>query len=96
MTPEPVMTMDLRMVGIVIWATGFRPCYPWLPDEFLDRKGAIIHDGGVMTEPGAYVLGLPFSRRRKSPFLDGVGPDACDLAGHIARHLDRMSIHPSI
>jgi hypothetical protein len=34
-----------------------------------------------------YVLGLPFGRRRKSSFLDGVGPDAVDLSAHLARHL---------
>ena len=42
----------------------------------LDRKGRFVHDGGVLIQPGMYVLGLPFTRRRKSSFLDGVGPDA--------------------
>ena len=44
-----------------------------------------------MAAPGMYVLGLPFLRRRKSSFLDGVGPDAADLTTHLAEHLDRVT-----
>jgi putative flavoprotein involved in K+ transport len=36
-----------------------------------------------------YVMGLPFMRRRKSSFIDGAGPDAADLAAHLALSLDR-------
>lgn len=75
----------------VVWATGFRPRYPWLEPHLLDRKGAIAHDGGVMRRPGMYVLGLPFLRRRKSSFLDGVGPDAVDLTAHLTSYLDRTA-----
>lgn len=89
--PAAATTLDLTDVDTVIWATGFRPDYPWLDDELLDRKGAIRHDGGVMDRPGMYVLGLPFTRRRKSSFLDGVGPDAIDLGAHLAGHLDRIA-----
>jgi len=84
-------TLDLASFDTVVWATGFRPVYPWLEPDLLDRKGAIRHDGGVMERPGMYVLGLPFTRRRKSSFLDGVGPDAVELAAHLARHLDATS-----
>ena len=86
--PEAVTTMNLDDVATVVWATGFRPDYPWLESHLLDRKGAIRHDGGVMAQPGMYVLGLPFTRRRKSSFIDGVGPDATELALHLAQHLD--------
>ena len=85
--PTAATTMRLDDVGTVIWATGFRPDYPWLDPDLLDRKGAIRHDGGVMTRPGMYVLGLPFTRRRKSSFLDGVGPDALELSAHLADEL---------
>lgn len=81
-------TLDLAGVATIVWATGFRPDYPWLEPHLLDAKGAIRHDGGVMDQPGLYVLGLPFTRRRKSSFLDGVGPDATELATHLAGHLD--------
>ncbi len=73
--------------GSVIWATGFRPRYPWLPDAMLDSKGSVVHDGGVTTVPGMYILGLPFLRRRKSSFLDGVGSDAAELADHLVATL---------
>ncbi|MEM9890308.1 MAG: NAD(P)-binding domain-containing protein [Actinomycetota bacterium] len=75
-------------IDAVLWATGYRPHYTWLPEQLLDRKGAIVHEGGVMAAPGMYVLGLPFLRRRKSSFLDGVGPDALDLADHLVGWLD--------
>lgn len=87
--PSPPTQIDLGLFSTVIWATGFRPTYPWLEDRLLDRKGAIRHDGGVMEHPGMYVLGLPFQRRRKSSFLDGAGRDAEELCAHLARYLDR-------
>jgi hypothetical protein len=37
-----------------------------------------------------YVLGLQLLRRRKSSFLDGVGPDAQELCAHLVDHLDRQ------
>ena len=82
-----MLEADLRPIGTVVWATGFRPEYPWLDQRLLDRKGRLVHDGGVLPLPGLYVLGLPFLRRRKSSFLDGVGPDADDLATHLVGHL---------
>jgi putative flavoprotein involved in K+ transport len=89
--PIAPTTLDLDHVETVIWATGFRPEYPWLEEDLLDRNGQIMHDGGVMSRPGMYVLGLPFTRRRKSSFLDGVGPDAHDLCRHLSRHLDEFA-----
>lgn len=86
--PAADTTLDLSEVKTVIWATGFRPHYTWLAPELLDQKGAIRHNGGVMERRGMYVLGLPFTRRRKSSFIDGVGPDAIDLGEHLAQHLN--------
>lgn len=78
--------LDLRQSGIrsVLWATGYRRAYPWLRIPVLDRRGEIIHDGGICPVPGLYVLGLNFLRRRKSSFIDGVGRDAEELSGHLA------------
>ncbi len=84
---QPPLDLDLRSVGTIVWATGFRPVYPWLDERHLDRRGRLIHDGGVLSTPGTYVLGLPFLRRRKSSFIDGVGPDAQELSAHLAAHL---------
>lgn len=88
--PPAATTVDIADFGTVVWATGFRPDYPWLESHLLDRKGAIRHDGGVMDQPGMYVLGLPFMRRRKSSFLDGVGTDAQDLTAHLSAHLGAL------
>jgi putative flavoprotein involved in K+ transport len=89
--PAPAPTeLDLRAEGIrtVLWATGFHRRYPWLKVPVLDERGEIRHQGGITDAPGLYVLGLHFLRRRKSNFIDGVGDDAFELAGHIhARRL---------
>jgi putative flavoprotein involved in K+ transport len=86
--PTPRTSVKLSEFSTVIWATGFRPSYPWLDAAVLDRKGGIVHDGGVMNPRGMYVLGLPFTRSRKSSFLDGVGPDAQFLSAHLVAHLN--------
>jgi putative flavoprotein involved in K+ transport len=86
---SPILETDLRSISAIVWATGFRPIYPWLDPRLLDRKRRIVHDGGVLPVPGLYILGLPFMRRRKSSFLDGVGPDAAELSEHLAGHLAR-------
>jgi putative flavoprotein involved in K+ transport len=85
----PSLAMDLidGRVNTVIWATGYRPDYSWLEVPVLDRKGRLRHDGGVVDAPGMYVMGLPFLRRRKSSFIDGVGDDARDLADHLYAYL---------
>lgn len=81
-----VSRLDLRRerIASVIWATGYRRAYHWLQVPILDRRGEIMHEGGITSHPGLYVLGLNFQRRRNSSFIDGVGRDAEDLAQHIA------------
>ncbi|MEM7288210.1 MAG: NAD(P)-binding domain-containing protein [Actinomycetota bacterium] len=83
-------SLDLRTEGIgtIVWATGFKPHYPWLDLPVKDERGGLIHDGGVLPTPGAYVMGLPFMRRRKSTFIDGARDDARDIVTHLAAHLD--------
>jgi putative flavoprotein involved in K+ transport len=87
--PSAPASLALRAEGIrtVLWATGYRRSYPWLKLPVLDERGEIRHVGGITSEPGLYVLGLQFLRRRNSSFLDGVGADARDLADHLARQL---------
>ena len=93
--PEPTVVgsvpteIELDRFDTIIWATGYRPCYTWLDRAAFDQRGRVVHDGGVCALPGLYLLGPPFLRRRKSSFIDGVGPDAADLAGHLHAHLDR-------
>jgi putative flavoprotein involved in K+ transport len=91
--PQPKLELDLNdgRLKTVIWATGYRPDYSWLDVSVFDRKGRIRHDGGAVSAPGMYVLGLPFLRRRKSSFIDGVGDDAAELAAHLSHGLHRSA-----
>ncbi|HYY18117.1 MAG TPA: NAD(P)-binding domain-containing protein [Streptosporangiaceae bacterium] len=83
--PAGPVRLDLRRAGIstVIWATGYRPAYPWLRVPILDRHGEIAHHRGVTSVPGLYVLGLKFLHRRNSTFVDGVASDARFVAAHL-------------
>jgi putative flavoprotein involved in K+ transport len=83
--PAGPLRLDPGRAGIstVIWATGYRPAYPWLRVPVLDRHGEIVHRRGVTRVPGLYVLGLKFLHRRNSTFVDGVGSDARFVAAHL-------------
>ncbi|MEO1079890.1 MAG: NAD(P)-binding domain-containing protein [Pseudomonadota bacterium] len=89
---SPPLTIELERRGIrnVIWATGFAPDYSWLGVPVLDRKGQLLHDGGVVACPGLYALGLPLLRRRKSSFIFGIEDDANDIIEHLAAYLDKQ------
>ena len=77
-------SLDLSAITTVVWATGFRRDFSWLPDAVLDAGGEPVHDRGVTAAPGLYVVGLRRLHRRSSSFLAGVGADAAHLAEHIA------------
>ena len=88
--PSPLLDFDLGSGAIrtVVWATGYRPDYSWLDMPILDRKGRLVHEGGVVAAPGMYAMGIPFLRRRKSSLIDGAGDDARELSAHLAAFLD--------
>jgi putative flavoprotein involved in K+ transport len=90
--PRVPSEIDLKAAGIksVLWATGYSRSYPWLHIPVLDPNGEIRHEGGITPEPGLYVIGLHFMRRRNSTFLDGVGADARDLAEHIGQRMNAL------
>lgn len=83
--PAAPSTVDLRRVGVatVVWATGYRPRYPWLAVPVLDHAGRILHHRGVTRVPGLYAIGLRFQYRRNSTFVDGVRHDATYLVDRI-------------
>ncbi len=83
------LEQPLGDISTVIWATGFAPDYSWLDLPVLDRKGQLIHDGGVVAMPGLYAMGLPFMRCRKSTLIDGMGADAQFFANHLTQLLAR-------
>jgi putative flavoprotein involved in K+ transport len=84
--PAGPSQVDLRRAGIstVIWATGYRPRYPWLGVPVFDGSGGIRHRRGVTDVPGLYAIGLRFQYRRSSTFVDGARHDAEYLADQIA------------
>ena len=83
--PAGPSRIDLRRAGIsaVVWATGYRPWYPWLKVPVLDAAGRIRHRRGVTAVPGLYAIGLRFQHRRSSTFVDGARHDAAYLADKI-------------
>jgi putative flavoprotein involved in K+ transport len=91
--PPPVITvpagpsrMDLRAgISAVVWATGYRPWYPWLKVPVLDSNGRIVHRRGVTDVSGLYAVGLRFQYRRNSTLVDGARHDAAYVADTIAR-----------
>ena len=87
--PDPVLVTRLGAGAIesIVWATGNRADLSWLEADVFDRRGRVVHDGGVTASPGLYLMGLPFLRRRRSTLIDGAGADAHELAEHLAGHL---------
>jgi len=83
--------LDLGSFAAVIWATGYRPTYGWLDRRAFDRRGRVVHDGGVAGMPGLYLLGLPFLRRRRSNLLAGLGKDAAELCQHLVSSLEGVA-----
>jgi len=90
---SPPLALDLTTgeIRTIVWATGYRPDHSWIDLPVFDRKGRIRHDGGVVAAPGAYLMGIPFLRRRKSSLIDGAADDARDLSAHLADFLDGVA-----
>lgn len=86
--PDISLNLEAEGISTIVWATGFARRYPWLKVPAVDPCGEIIHQGGITSTPGLYVLGLRFMRRRKSSFIDGVGEDAAALADHMQQYFD--------
>jgi putative flavoprotein involved in K+ transport len=82
--PAGPRTLDLRGLGAIVWATGFRRAYPWLRVHgVLDGAGEIVQRRGATRVPGLHVLGLVYQYRRSSHFIGGVGRDAETVAARI-------------
>jgi putative flavoprotein involved in K+ transport len=85
--PSPPHAIDLAAEGIstIVWATGYRPHFPWLRiPEVVGADGGIRHDRGRTAVPGLYVLGMRWQSRMTSHSIGGVGHDAASLAAEIA------------
>jgi putative flavoprotein involved in K+ transport len=76
----------------VVWATGFRPNYPWLHVPVLDAQGSPVQQDGRTFHPGLTFIGLPWQRNRGSALLGWVGRDA----ERLARHITTPHLQPAI
>jgi putative flavoprotein involved in K+ transport len=73
----------LENVGLVVWATGYRPDYGWIKVPGVVREGHVVHRRGVTQVPGLYFLGLSWQHTRGSALLGFVQEDATFLADRI-------------
>jgi putative flavoprotein involved in K+ transport len=82
----------LEDVGVVVWATGYRPDYSWIQIPGVVREGHVVHRRGVTEVSGLYFLGLSWQHTRGSALLGFVNDDAAWLADRIAtRHQAAVS-----
>lgn len=83
---DPPREIDLKDLGAVLFASGYRPTYTsWVqfPDAFDEMGFPIQQDGTSTVIPGLHFMGVHFQRKRKSSLLLGVGEDAQILAEHL-------------
>jgi putative flavoprotein involved in K+ transport len=76
----------LEDVGVVVWATGYRPDYAWIHVPGVVREAHPVHRRGVTGVPGLYFLGLSWQHTRGSALLGFVHEDAAFLADRIQAH----------
>jgi putative flavoprotein involved in K+ transport len=76
----------LEDVGVVVWATGYRPDYAWMQIPGVVWEGHVVHRRGVTEVPGLYFLGLSWQHTRGSALLGFVNDDAAFLADQIQAH----------
>src|SRR5215207_6998546 len=76
----------LEDVGVVVWATGYRPDYTWIHIPDVVREGQVVHRRGVTEVPGLYFVGLSWQHTRGSALLGFVQEDAAYLADRIQTH----------
>jgi putative flavoprotein involved in K+ transport len=74
-----------REVGVVVWATGYRPDHSWIDVPGLLRDGRVAHRRGVTDVPGLYFVGLSWQHTRGSALLGFVGEDAAYVVDAAAR-----------
>jgi putative flavoprotein involved in K+ transport len=79
-----------REVGVVVWATGYRPDHSWIDVPGVLREGRVVHRRGVTEVPGLYFLGLPWQHTRGSALLGFVADDAAYVTRAAARTSDHV------
>ncbi|HEX7473979.1 MAG TPA: hypothetical protein VF323_12920, partial [Candidatus Limnocylindrales bacterium] len=79
------LDLDRLGIGAVVWATGFRGDFSYLPRAVVDDGGQPVHEHGVASLPGLFFIGFPWLTKQKSGIISGVGEDAERIAGHVAQ-----------
>ena len=75
---------DMTEVAAVLWATGYRLDHSWIDiPDLKDDRGVVVHERGVTSSAGLYMLGLSWQHRRTSALLGWVAQDAEFLADRI-------------
>ncbi len=73
---------------VVIYATGYRPKYTYLPAAALSKTGRLQQRKGISTSvPGLYFVGQAFQRNFASATIRGVGADAAFVVNHLLTHV---------
>lgn len=78
-------------IKTIIWATGFHADLSWLKVPAFDVRGRLVHHGGIMEQPGLYILGMPYLRTRKSTLIDGADLDSGIVADHLRTYLNEVA-----
>jgi putative flavoprotein involved in K+ transport len=86
-----VLDLAESRVGTVIWATGYQRDDRWIELPLFDGRGYPTHERGVTSEPGCYVIGMPWQYTWGSGRFRGVGADAGYLAERIAARIQARS-----
>ena len=82
------MNLTIGEVKAIIWATGYRPDYSWLEVPVLDRKGRLRHDGGVVSSPGMYLMGILVHAPSKSALSTVLATTPATSAPDLTSYLD--------
>jgi len=84
--PKPVLWPAAGKQGVIVWCTGYRNAYPWLPAEMLDEvQTPLLASGQSTVYPEVSFIGLPNLLRPNSSLVGGVGEDARLLVGRGTR-----------
>ncbi len=83
-------------VANVVWCTGFTKDVSWIEFPVLGEDGWPEQErGAVAAYPGLYFLGLLFQYSFASMLVGGAGPDAEQVARHIAARAEQAGALPA-
>jgi putative flavoprotein involved in K+ transport len=85
-----VAVLDLKAEGItsIVWSTGFRPDWSYADLPVFNGAGEPVHQRGVTSVKGTYLVGLPWLWTWGSGRFLSVAEDARHIAGKIQEQLN--------